>query len=103
MAQTYITKDDLSRIGITLNDHEADALLQHANDTLQERIGVEITNSLNDRQIDQMLSLQEENNEQRLQDWLTVNVPNLQDIVIDEIDILLGEIAESHKDIVEAQ
>lgn len=90
-----ITTQTLQAVGIHVNPEDEAALLDHLNDTLQERIGVEVTSSLDDTQLDALVELQERNDDQAVQQWLVENVPELNDIVKDEIDILLGEIAEN--------
>ena len=90
-----ITTDTLQAVGIQVNPDEEAALLDHLNTTLQERVGIEIASSLDDTQLEALADLQESGDEQAVQQWLTANVPELNDIVKDEIDILLGEIAEN--------
>lgn len=90
-----ITKEMLATAGITVAPNEEDALLEHLNETLEERVGLEITNSLDDQQLDALAALQEQDDPTAIQQWLTDNVPELQDIIKDETDILLGEIAEN--------
>ena len=91
----FITKELLDSVGVNVTPEEETALLEHLNTTLQERVGLEITDSLDDQQLEALASLQEAGDEQAIQQWLTDNVPELADIVKDEIDILLGEIAEN--------
>lgn len=69
--------------------------LQHVNDTLDERVGTEITESLNDDQLKELLDVQEKGTDEEVGAWLDKNVPELQEIAQDEIDILLGELAEN--------
>ena len=57
--QDYITKDSLLALGINLEDHDIDSLLLHLNETVEERIGTEITESLNDKDLEGRVSLQE--------------------------------------------
>jgi hypothetical protein len=95
----YITKEMLTNAGITVAPNEEDALLDHLNETLEERVGLEITDSLDDQQLEALAALQEQDDPTAIQRWLTENVPELQDIVKDEIDILLGELAENADDI----
>jgi hypothetical protein len=91
----FITKQLLTSVGITVKPEYEEALLDNLNATLQERVGLEITDSLDEAQLETLVSLQENGDSQAVQDWLTANVPELGDIVKDEIDILLGEIAEN--------
>lgn len=89
----YITTEDLEVAGITLPETEAEAFLEHANQTLEERIGAEITESLTDEEVTEMVEVQKAGDEPALQTWLIQHIPDLKEIVEDEIDILLGELA----------
>ena len=95
MSTQYITLETVTALGINLEGQDVDALLTHLNDTLEERVGTEVTDSLNDEQLDTLLKLQENATEEEVGAWLTQNVPELQQITQDEIDILLGELAEN--------
>lgn len=91
----YITMNDLQAVGITVKDNEVDALLEHLNNQLEERVGVEITEELNDEQLEKFVEVQDSDDGKVLGEWLNENVPELKEIVKDEIDILLGELAEN--------
>ena len=91
----YITKEDIEAAGITLPEDQVEAFLTHANSTLEVRVGAEITESLNDEELDEMFTVQEAGDEVALQTWLIEHIPELNDIVQDEIDIILGELAQS--------
>lgn len=94
--QHSITKDHLEAVGITLaSEQETEALLAHLNTTLQERIGAEITSGLDDAKLTELVAVQSEGDDAKLADWMRTNIPELKEIVEDEIDILLGEIAEN--------
>ncbi len=88
----YITKEDLDVAGINLPDEQVAEFLQHANATLSERIGLEITESLTDEEVEEMVEVQQAGDDKALQVWLIEHVPELAEIVQDEIDILLGEL-----------
>ena len=89
----YITREDLTTLGIELPEEQIAEFLQHANDTLAERIGAEITESLTDEAVSQMIEVQELGDETALQAWLIEKVPELKEIVQDEVDIFIAEIA----------
>lgn len=91
----YITKETLDAFGISLEGHDETSLLEHLNDTLKERIGTEIAALLDDTRLNELLDLQETASDEQVGDWLTQNVPELPQIVQDEIDILMGELADS--------
>lgn len=91
----FITKATLAAVGISIKPEDEATLLEHLNTTLQERVGLEITDSLDDSQLEALAALQESGDEAAIQQWLVANVPELNDIIKDEIDILLGELAEN--------
>lgn len=94
--QDYITKDELLSLGIDLSDQDIDSLIAHLNDTVEERIGAEITESLTDEQLSQLLDLQEAtDDDDKIGEWIAAHVPDYEQIVQDNIDITLGELAEN--------
>lgn len=93
--QDYITKDYLKQLGIALDDSTADALISHLNDTVNERIGAEITEALNDEQLKELVVMQDTASDDELGAWVAKHVPDYEDIVQDNIDIAVGELAQS--------
>jgi len=91
----YITKETLDEFGINLNGQDEASLLEHLNDTLQERIGTEITAMLSDTKLKELVELQETASDEQMGTWLSENVPELQQIAEDEIAIIMGELSES--------
>jgi hypothetical protein len=98
----YITADSLKKIGVNLDGKDVASLLKHLNDTLEERIGAEITDALDDKQLEVLVDMQEKASDEEIGAWLKANVPDFEDIVQDEIDIILGDLAESTDGINEA-
>ena len=70
------------------------SLAEHFEATLDERVINEIVLGLTPEQAQQLAELQQAGDDTILE-WLQANVPDLADIVADEIDILLGELAEN--------
>jgi uncharacterized protein (DUF2236 family) len=97
-----ITRDLLETAGINLENQDIDALLDHLNQELEERVGAEITASLSDEQLKEMLDIQAHASDEQLAEWLTTNVPELEQITQDEVDIILGELAENAEGINDA-
>lgn len=95
MNYQIITKETLDELGINLDGKDVEALLAHLNSTLDERVGAEITESLDDDKLRELLDLQQNASEETVGKWLQDNVPELDEIIEDEKDILLGEIAEN--------
>lgn len=93
--QQYITIQTLRDFGIKIDDATVVALLAHLNDTIEERIGAEIIESLDDQQLKELLALQESGTEDQVGEWIATHVPEYEQIVQDNIDITVGELAES--------
>ena len=94
-----ITREVLEQAGVKLDGQDVDALLTRLNQTLEERVGTEITMSLSDEKLEEMVDLQESGTEDQLVEWMNTNVPELEQITQDEVDIILGELAENSDDI----
>jgi len=93
--QDYITEDTLKKLNISLKDQDVESLLAHLNEELEERVGAEITDTLDDTQLQALVQLQEKASEAEVGEWLKTNVPDFEQIISDETDILLGELAEN--------
>ena len=102
MNQPFITAETIDALGIDLTGQDKDALIIHLNETLQERVGTEITESLNDEQLAVLLDKQENATEEELGAWLEQTIPDFKQLVQDEVDILLGELADNSQGINEA-
>lgn len=89
-----LTKDFLESIGITLDDATFAVFAEHFDSTLRDRILTEIIDELEDEQLLQLERLKETDGDQVWQ-WIQANVTDLSDIIQDEVDILLGELAEN--------
>lgn len=98
MQPQYITQSTLETLGIDLSGEDVDALLDDLNETLQERVGTEIAQSLNEDQLKELITLQESATEAEIGDWLQKNVTDMQQIIQNEIDILIGEIVEEDEE-----
>lgn len=99
MHEQYVILETLKTYGIKVDAASADALLLHINTTVEERIGAEITDSLTEAQIKELIALQENGNEDRIGEWITREVPNYAEIVQSNIDAVLGEMVESTENI----
>lgn len=103
MNSSLITIAHLKQIGLNMSDDELELLLIHLNEQLKERIGAEIVESLSDDKLAEYLETQENSSSEELGKWQQANVPELQKIVQDEIDILLGDLAENADNINSAE
>lgn len=102
MNQPLITKELLDEYGIELSDQDEQSLIDHLNTTLTERVGSEVALSLDDDKLKELAKLQTSASDEEIGNWLEKNVPELQQITQDEIDILLGELAENSEPISDA-
>lgn len=90
-----LTREILDNIGITLSDSEYTELSKHVETTLQQRVIEEVVAGLTPEQAKELADMQSSANDNEVYAWLQVNVTDFADIVSDEVDILLGEIAEN--------
>lgn len=97
--EQIITNDLLVAMGINLPDAQLDELVAQANSTLHERIGTEVTESLDDEQLKEFIEVQQTGDSAKTAQWLTDNISELKEIIEDERDILLGELAENAESI----
>jgi hypothetical protein len=98
MNHQFITQKTLEALDVDLTGEDVEALLDHLNETLQERVSAEITESLNDDQLKTLLELQESASDEELGTWLEENVSGMQELVQNEIDILISEIIEEDEE-----
>lgn len=89
-----ITIQDLAAMGISLPADTADQTLEEFNAELDERIGIAVAEMLDDEQLEQMTRLQKAGDDAALTQWLADALPDIAEIISDERDILLGEIAD---------
>lgn len=89
-----LTPTLLANLGIQLSEQDYQSLEQHVETTLNERVINEIVLDLTPTQAQELATLNDASDDE-IQEWLQTNVQNLNEIVSDEIDILLGELAEN--------
>ena len=89
-----LNKQFLQDIGVTLDDQTYETLSQHYEETLNERVIIEIVDDLDEKQLEELHTLTNQD-AGVFNQWLAANVRKLDEIIEDEIAILLGEITES--------
>ena len=93
---TMITKAQLSSVGINLPDDQVQALIQHVEDTVNERISEEIVDSLDDAQLAELVALQGDDvPAEHVEAWIRERVPEYGEIIEDNVTIVLGELVEN--------
>lgn len=91
-----LDKAFLNEIGVILDDEAYASFSEHYEDHLRERVVDEITSELNEAQLAELHAFEKKSDEE-LQAWLKTNVPQLKEIIEDEVAILLGDIAEDSR------
>lgn len=94
-----ITAADLTSMGIILTDDKMTSLLDHLNEELNERVGTSLLEELSDEQIEEYNELSKTAEGDQIGEWLSSKIPEFSQIIQDEIDIILGDIAEKADDL----
>lgn len=94
MTDFKLHKQFLTNLGVNLTDDELTVLAEHIESTLSERVIDEIVLLLDDDQAAELASLKDADNS-IVESWLDQNVTDLKEIIEDEVDIMLSELAES--------
>jgi hypothetical protein len=95
MTMITINPSLLASLGINMSTDEHKAFAGHLQVTLQERVGTAITELLDDDQAAKLVELSEKDDQAALTAWLEQNVPEYKEVIQDEYDILMGEVAEN--------
>jgi hypothetical protein len=90
-----LTQQFLQNLGINLDDQTSAAFSEHFEQTLGDRVVDAIVDNLDEQQVEQLAALRDQDDEQ-LQTWLQTNVPDLKEIVEDEVAILMGELVDNN-------
>jgi hypothetical protein len=93
---TIVTKAQLNSIGISLPDDQMQALIQHVEETINERISEEVVESLSDDQLKELVKLQTSNAPaEEIDAWIREHIPEYDEIIEDNVAIVLGELVEN--------
>ena len=88
-----LTRDFLKSIGVDVSDEDYQKLADSFEETLYQRVVEEIMLELDSKKAAELSELAEAD-DVLVQQWLSQNVEDLEEIVTDELEILLGDIAE---------
>lgn len=89
-----IDENTLTSLGINLGD-DADSFLKDLEQQLHERVGAALLELLDDEEAKEFIALSEAGDDDATESWINTHIPDYEDVVQDEVDILLGEIAQS--------
>lgn len=92
-----ITKAQLNAVGINLPDDEMEDLIQRAENEVNERVGEELFESLDDDQLKEFVAMQEDESvsDDKIAEWLAERVPDYKQIVDDNTVIVLDEVVKT--------
>ncbi len=93
--EPLITPALLASTGINVPDDQVEEYLELINDQLAERIGESVIESLDEATVEKLADMQETASDEELNNWMQANIPQLNDIIRQEIDIILGDAAEN--------
>jgi hypothetical protein len=93
--QDYVTKDSLAVLGIQLKDEDADSLIAHLNETIEDSIGTDIIELLSDPEVEQLVTLQESASDEEIGKWITEHIPEYEQVVQDNIDLAIADMVEA--------
>ncbi len=94
MTDEYVTRQMLIDFGIEVSDEDAESLLTHLNEKIEEMIGAELTEALTDAELDELMTIQENGTDDEIGDWIASHVLDYEQIVSDNIDIAIDELAD---------
>lgn len=95
MNTNHIKPSDLRNIGVELDDAALEKLASELSDEVDEGIGTEIVTALTPEDAQALADMQESATDEQLGDWIAERVPDLQDIIEDHRNIVLGDFAEN--------
>lgn len=87
----------LAQLEINLSENDLKSLNEHFFETLDQRVGLAIVELLNDQQAEEFLKISENGDASEMDTWLKTNVADYKDVIQDEYDILLGELARDNR------
>lgn len=91
-----VTKQQLNSVGIRLPDDQMQALIQHVEETVNERVSEEIIDSLDDAQLEELVTLQNgDAPAEQIDAWIRERVPEYDEIIEDNVTIVIGELVEN--------
>ena len=91
-----IDENTLLELGIDLGEATSE-LLKEIDTQLNERIGAALLELLDDEKAKEFLQVSESGDSATTTQWLEQSLPEYKDVIQDEVDILLGEIASSEE------
>lgn len=93
-----ISQQFLQSLDIHMDDQTYQAFAEHFETALEDRVINSIVDELDEEKLHE-LSILKGKGDEHMQAWLQANIPDLNEIIRAEVDILLGELAEHSESI----
>ena len=93
--KTAITAQQLRDLGIMLSSKRQEKLLETLQAELEERIGETVTTLLDDASLEELIKLTNSGDSKAANEWVASHISDYEQVMQDEYDILLGEVAEN--------
>lgn len=90
-----ITPSTLLSLGVDPGTDDIDALVDKLNQKLELLVGDEIIESLTEGDVQTLVDMQDTASDEELSTWIADHVPDYPEIIQDNIDIVLGDFAET--------
>lgn len=90
-----VTIDDkfLTDVGLgDLSSEDSQQAIDNIRESLEAKVGIKITQSLNDTQVDDFNNLLSGDDPKSASDWIENNIPNYREIVMKELDSIIEQI-----------
>lgn len=91
---TGLTLEFLNGIGVDMDEATFQAFSKHFDETLHERVNNRIIPTLTKEQLSELAGMRQTTSDEVWQ-WLQANVPNLGEIVKQEVDATLADVVRS--------
>jgi hypothetical protein len=85
----------LTNLGIEMTEEEQKTFLADTQAMLEERVGLAISELVDDDELKELMELTEKGDSQDVTAWLEEHVPSYKEVIQDEFDIMMGDLAEN--------
>ena len=90
-----IDENMLTAHGVKIPEGDAEEFLTQLKQRVEEQVGLALIEKLNDEDAKQVLQLSAAGKEEEVTAWLQQHVPNYDEVVQKEVDMLLDDLAAS--------
>ena len=90
--KTFIDPSEIKALGLGLSEEQETALMKALQPVFEQRIAIALMELLDEKSAEELKKLAEANNPPVLGEWIESHVPDYQDVIDDEYDILIGDI-----------